>query len=75
MTVSELQEQSHRLQREMVNRNKADSFILTGNQYQEKRDDLHQIERKENGVKGKNDFPKSETEQYERENQLSVNMS
>ena len=75
MTLSELQEQMHRLQREMLNRNKADSFILTGAQYQEKRDDLHQIERKEDGVKGRNDFPRSESEQYERENQLYVNMS
>ena len=65
----------HRLQREMLNRNKADSFILTGAQYQEKSDDLHQSERKEDGVRGRTGFPRSETEQYERENQLSINLS
>ena len=75
MTVSELQEQMHRLQREMLNRNKADSFILTEAQYQGTCDKFDKDERKEDGVRGRTGFPRSETEQYERENQLSMNLS
>ena len=56
MTISELQEQMHRLQREMLNRNKADSSILTEAQYQGTCDESDKNERKEDGVRGRTGF-------------------
>ena len=75
MTVSELQEQMHRLQREMLNRNKADSSILTEAQYQGTCDELDKDERKEDGVRGRTGFPRSEAGHYATEKQSSMNTS
>ena len=72
MTKSELLAQMHKLHSEMLTRNRLES---SQNWSQEKLDDLHQSERKTEGVRGGTGFPRSETEQYKRENQLYVNMS
>ena len=75
MTVSELQEQMHRLQREMPNRNKTDSFILTEVQYQGTCDKFDKDERKEDGARGRTGFPRSEAGHYATEKQSSMNTS